>query len=109
MTPRIVALAILSLLLVACQDPTQPVVVNPASNAAPEVPPIYAVVYRCADGTVFTTFPNGANAQADFTARASQGQAPTSIAECEGTEAESAGEAEQLRNAVQPAPSVIQN
>lgn len=104
MTFRSAALALLPLLLAACSGPAEPVVAAPAPEPPAAVTEIYAVVYRCADGTVFTTFPRGESAQADFTARAPQSQAPASIADCEGTEARTAEEAEKLRAAV-PAPA----
>lgn len=100
MTLRSASLALIPLFLAtACSGPAEPVVAAPAPTPPAAAPEIYAVVYRCTDGTVFTTFPRGESAQADFTARAPQGQPPASIADCEGTEAKTAEEAEQLRAA----------
>lgn len=110
MTFRRAALALVPLVLAtACSGPAEPVVAAPAPTPPAATPDIYAVVYRCTDGTVFTTFPRGESAQADFTARAPQGQPPVSIADCEGTEAKTAEEAEQLRTAVPAATGTAGN
>lgn len=110
MTFRSAPLALIPLIplifAAACSGPAEPVVAAPAPVPPPAAAPdIYAVVYRCSDGTVFTTFPRGESAQADFTARAPQGQPPVSIADCEGSEAKNAEEAEQLRAAAPAAAS----
>lgn len=59
--------ALAALTLSACSDPA-PVTAKPAARA-PLPPPLFAVVYRCADGTSFTTFPRGDSVQLDFANR----------------------------------------
>ncbi|MFZ5757280.1 MAG: MliC family protein [Pseudomonadota bacterium] len=120
---------LLALSLAACSDPApvaeQPPAEPAAQAQAPAAPPMFAVVYRCADGTSFTTFPRGDSVQLDFANRTlklhqvpaasgtkySDGQTTvwskgetatlqqndTATDECQGTEVSSVWEAARLR------------
>ncbi len=104
-TPLLITSLLPTILLTACSEPPAETSNNITTPPAVEKnTAIYAVVYRCNDGSVFTVFPNGERAQADFTAQKTPENPPTAIAECEGIEAASAAEAEKLRaNPTQPA------
>lgn len=117
--------ALATLALAACSEPA-PVTAKPAGKERePLPPPLFAVVYRCADGTSFTTFPRGDSVQLDFANRtrtlmkvpaaagtkfsdgettvategnaATLAQADSSHEDCQGTEVHSVWEAAKLR------------
>lgn len=100
MSHRLLRLALLSasLLLTACSEPAKPVVATPQAAPVVAEPTVFAVVYQCPDGTVFTTFPRGDNAQIDFANRSMQGTGnATGSEECVGTDAKDVWEAAKLR------------
>lgn len=101
-TPRLTAVAPLvaaGLVLAACSEPSPPVTASPGSSTPAgktlDAAQIFAVVYRCKDGSVFTTWPRGESASSDK--GTASPQSPTAVADCEGTEARTPAEAEQLR------------
>ncbi|MFZ5724528.1 MAG: COG3650 family protein [Pseudomonadota bacterium] len=90
------AVALLAATLVACSEPARPVTAVPAGEPVAEEP-MFAVVYRCPDGTVFTTFPRGDSAQVDFANRSAPAAGAGGSAECEGTVAKDVWDAAKLR------------